>query len=90
MIILSDSSDECIASFVDRSRLQFYDPKTYTIFDASPCECCGTMSAHGSYVRLDRVSDRLNRALQGYLSVLDFVETTDYNDNGDLECESCC
>jgi len=90
MILTKDNTDEAIVQAILAFKdLRFYDPKTGTIFEASPCECCGTMAAHGGSLTIEQPSDRLNRTLQQYHTVLDFVEPTYYNDDDKLECEAC-
>jgi hypothetical protein len=90
MILTKDNTDETIVeALLSFRHLRFYDPKTGNVFEASPCECCGTMAAHGGHLTIEEPSDRLSRTLQSYYSVLDFVETTGYNDDDELECEAC-
>ena len=92
MRLTADNSDEDICAFLQQPRmrhLRFWDAKTGTVFNASPCENCGTMSAHGGDIKIDSVSDNLNRALSGYYSTgIAFIEPL-FDDEGGEFCEAC-
>lgn len=92
MILTSNNSDEAIVAYLMSPKckgMDFFDPATGKVFEASPCETCRTMTAHANEVTIERVSDRLNRALQQYFKVLPFVECIGYDDDGAEICEKC-
>ena len=93
MLLTKDNTNEAIVGYLTGKMckgMRFYCPKTSKVFDASPCDNCGTMTAHANEITIEFVDDNLHRALSEYYSVLDFVEFVGYDeDNGEETCEEC-
>ena len=94
MILTKDNTDATIVAALSGKigkGLKFWDAKTGKVFMASPCDSCGTMTAHGGEVTIERVSDALNRALSEYYSTgVEFVECVGYDEEtGEEICEEC-
>ena len=90
MILTNDNSDHQICRFLKTRRdLRFFDPKTAQVFSASPCDCCGTMSAEGDYITIEKISDKLSRTLQDYYSCMPYVESWYNDDTDEHNCENC-
>ena len=92
MRLTSDNSNATICSaLMGRvgSGMKFYCPKTNNIFVASPCENCGSMSAHGGCIHIDVIDNELHRTLSAYYKVLDYNEVIGFDDDGMEVCEDC-
>ena len=89
MILTKDNCDTAILGMIMRSGYGFYDPKTSKIFDASPCDSCGKMSAHGNEITIESISDALHRTLVKAFRLIDWNECIGYDDDGNEYCDSC-
>ena len=70
--------------------MRFWDARQGYVFNASPCECCGRMSADANPLRLVHISDRVSRALASVFETgVVYNECTDYTADGRLMCEMC-
>jgi len=93
MLLMKHNTNEAIVGYLTGRAgrgMRFYCPKTSKVFEASPCETCGTMTAHANEITIEFVDEALHRALSEYYSVLDFVEFVGYDeDTGEDICEEC-
>ena len=93
MLLTKDNSNEAIVGAlmgkIGRG-MRFYCPTTSKVFDASPCDTCGTMTAHANPITIEVIDEALHRALSEYYSVLDFNEFIGYDEEtGEDICEAC-
>lgn len=87
----SNTAHELYAAIAKFGRdKRFWDGKTGMLFDASPCETCGTMSAHGNAIELTDLPTCVHRSLEKVFSTkVPYVECIGFNDDGEEECENC-
>ena len=86
-----NSNDAICAALMGKlgKGLRFYCPKTQNIFEASPCDTCGVMSAHGGEIHIDHINDALHRTFSSFYKVMDFNECLGYDEDGNEVCEEC-
>ena len=89
MRIVASNSNETKLLAAAKTGMRFYCPTTGNIFDASPCENCGEMSAHGGSIVIEGIDAALHNALTQVFRVLEFNEVVGIDDDGNEHCEAC-
>ena len=89
MLLTKNNDNTTICTYLmKRGTYEYYDPRAGVVFEASPCDNCGALAAHGDELTIEHIDGALHKALSAMYKVREWNES-DFAEDGGEACERC-